>query len=35
MRLSLSQADVAALEDKTEGWIVGLQLAGLSVRTFV
>ncbi|MBN1992998.1 MAG: helix-turn-helix transcriptional regulator, partial [Anaerolineae bacterium] len=32
MRLSLSQADVAALEDKTEGWIVGLQLAGLSVR---
>jgi LuxR family maltose regulon positive regulatory protein len=32
MGLSLSQADIAALEDKTEGWIVGLQLAGLSVR---
>jgi LuxR family maltose regulon positive regulatory protein len=30
--LSLSQADIASLEDKTEGWIVGLQLAGLSVR---
>ncbi len=32
MGLSLSQADIAVLEDKTEGWIVGLQLAGLSVR---
>lgn len=32
MGLSLSQADIATLEDKTEGWIVGLQLAGLSVR---
>ncbi|MDY7042161.1 MAG: LuxR family transcriptional regulator, partial [Chloroflexota bacterium] len=32
MALSLSQADIAVLEDKTEGWIVGLQLAGLSVR---
>ena len=32
MSLSLSEADVAILEDKTEGWIVGLQLAGLSVR---
>jgi LuxR family maltose regulon positive regulatory protein len=32
MDLSLSQADIAALEDKTEGWIVGLQLAGLSIR---
>jgi LuxR family maltose regulon positive regulatory protein len=32
MGLSLSEADVAILEDKTEGWIVGLQLAGLSVR---
>lgn len=30
--LSLSRADVAALEAKTEGWVVGLQLAGLSVR---
>ncbi len=32
MGLSLSQADIAVLENKTEGWIVGLQLAGLSVR---
>ncbi|MFW9805085.1 MAG: LuxR C-terminal-related transcriptional regulator, partial [Candidatus Thorarchaeota archaeon] len=32
MDLPLSQADIAALEDKTEGWIVGLQLAGLAVR---
>jgi LuxR family maltose regulon positive regulatory protein len=32
MGLSLSQADIATLEDKTEGWVVGLQLAGLSVR---
>jgi len=32
MGLSLSQADIAVLDDKTEGWIVGLQLAGLSVR---
>lgn len=32
MGLSLSEADIAILEDKTEGWIVGLQLAGLSVR---
>ncbi len=32
MGLSLSQADVAVLEDRTEGWIVGLQLAGLSMR---
>jgi len=30
--LSLSPADVRALEAKTEGWIVGLQLAGLSIR---
>jgi LuxR family maltose regulon positive regulatory protein len=30
--LSLSQADIAMLEDRTEGWVVGLQLAGLSVR---
>jgi LuxR family maltose regulon positive regulatory protein len=30
--LGLSQADVAVLEDKTEGWVAGLQLAGLSVR---
>jgi len=32
MGLSLSQADISVLADKTEGWIVGLQLAGLSVR---
>ncbi len=32
MGLSLSAADIAALEDKTEGWIAGLQLAGLSMR---
>jgi LuxR family maltose regulon positive regulatory protein len=32
MGLALSQADIAVLEDKTEGWIAGLQLAGLSVR---
>ena len=32
MGLALSPADIAMLEDRTEGWIVGLQLAGLSVR---
>jgi LuxR family maltose regulon positive regulatory protein len=32
MGLSLAQADLAALEQRTEGWIVGLQLAGLSMR---
>jgi LuxR family maltose regulon positive regulatory protein len=32
MGLSLSQADIAVLKDRTEGWIVGLQLAALSVR---
>jgi LuxR family maltose regulon positive regulatory protein len=32
MGLSLSPGDIAVLDDKTEGWIVGLQLAGLSVR---
>jgi len=32
MGLSLTQADIATLETKTEGWIVGLQLAGLSMR---
>ena len=30
--LSLSRDDVTALEAKTEGWVVGLQLAGLSIR---
>lgn len=32
MGFSLSQADIAALEDKTEGWAAGLQLAGLSIK---
>ncbi len=30
--LCLPDAEVAALEQKTEGWVVGLQLAGLSLR---
>jgi LuxR family maltose regulon positive regulatory protein len=32
MRLTLSEQDVAALEARTEGWVVGLQLAGLSMQ---
>jgi LuxR family maltose regulon positive regulatory protein len=32
MGLSLSAADIAALEARTEGWIAGLQLAALSMR---
>jgi LuxR family maltose regulon positive regulatory protein len=32
MELSLSEADVAALESRTEGWVVGLQLAGLALQ---
>ncbi|MCC6793428.1 MAG: AAA family ATPase, partial [Thermomicrobiales bacterium] len=32
MRLKLSMADVAALEQRTEGWIAGLQLAALSMQ---
>jgi len=32
MRLGLSPADVATLEERTEGWIAGLQLAALSMR---
>ena len=32
MGLSLSAADIAALEDRTEGWIAGLQLAALSMQ---
>ena len=32
MGLTLSTADVAALEDRTEGWIAGLQLAALSLK---
>src|SRR6266567_592581 len=32
MGLNLSAADIAALEDHTEGWIAGLQLAALSMQ---
>jgi LuxR family maltose regulon positive regulatory protein len=32
MGLNLSVEDIAALEDRTEGWIAGLQLAALSMR---
>lgn len=32
MRLGLSPADVTTLEERTEGWIAGLQLAALSMR---
>jgi LuxR family transcriptional regulator, maltose regulon positive regulatory protein len=32
MSLNLSGEDVAALEDRTEGWIAGLQLAALSIQ---
>jgi LuxR family maltose regulon positive regulatory protein len=32
MGLGLSSQDVAALDDRTEGWAVGLQLAGLSMQ---
>ncbi len=32
MGLDLSAADIAALEERTEGWIAGLQLAALSIR---
>lgn len=32
MELDLTAADVDALEERTEGWIVGLQLAALSLR---
>ncbi len=32
MDLSLSPQDIAALENRTEGWVAGLQLAGLSMR---
>jgi len=41
MGLTLSEQDVAALDSRTEGWAVGLQLAGLSMqkqsdlRTFI
>ncbi len=32
MGLDLTTADVHALEERTEGWVAGLQLAGLSLR---
>src|SRR5919202_1662639 len=32
MGLNLSPADIAALEERTEGWIAGLQLAALSMQ---
>jgi LuxR family transcriptional regulator, maltose regulon positive regulatory protein len=32
MGRSLSASDIAALEDRTEGWIAGLQLAALSLQ---
>lgn len=32
MRLGLSANDVAALEDRTEGWIAGLQMAAISLQ---
>lgn len=32
MGLTLSSGDIATLEDRTEGWIAGLQLAALSMR---
>jgi LuxR family maltose regulon positive regulatory protein len=32
MGLGLSREDTAALEDRTEGWIVGLQMAALSMQ---
>lgn len=32
MGLSLSEKDIAALEERTEGWIAGLQMAALSLQ---
>ena len=32
LALPLSEADVSALEARTEGWVAGLQLAGLSLQ---
>ncbi len=32
MGLDLSKGDIAALEDRTEGWIAGLQLAAISMQ---
>ena len=33
MGLDLSEADIAALESRTEGWIAGLQLAALALQS--
>ena len=33
MRLNLSDGDVSAIETRTEGWIAGLQLAGLALHS--
>ena len=33
MQCTISRADVAALEERTEGWIVGLHLAALSLQS--
>jgi LuxR family maltose regulon positive regulatory protein len=35
MKLSLSPADIALLEDKTEGWIAGLQLAAIAAQSLL
>lgn len=32
MKLNLKQEDIASLENRTEGWITGLQLAAISLR---
>ncbi len=32
MRLNLTAEDISALESRTEGWIAGLQLAGISLQ---
>ena len=32
MKLSLSEADLSVLEASTEGWVAGLQMAGLSLQ---
>ncbi len=35
MGLSLSQTETAALKEKTEGWIVGLQLAAIAMQSLL
>jgi LuxR family maltose regulon positive regulatory protein len=32
MKLNLTEEDLTALEERTEGWVVGLQLAGLALQ---